>query len=105
MIPPYVRPFLWSYDIDKLDLVRDGKRIITNVLNWGTFPATKWLFGVYDKKDIEKAIVSPMPGEWDKKSLNFWSLILGVKAGDTNRKIPGIQNNFNSSKKHFWSYS
>ncbi|HKK54645.1 MAG TPA: hypothetical protein VJ926_03940 [Patescibacteria group bacterium] len=30
------KPFLWSYDIEKLDVGRDKRRIITNVLNLGT---------------------------------------------------------------------
>ena len=40
MIPDFVAPFLWSYDIDALDIERDKKRIITNVLNLGTERAT-----------------------------------------------------------------
>ena len=88
MIPAYIRPFLGSYDIDKLDLRRNRKRIITNVLNWGTSRAANWIFKVYDKKDIKEAIKNPLPGEWNKKSLNFWGLILGVKPGIGKRMIP-----------------
>jgi hypothetical protein len=44
MIPEFVRPFLWSYRIDKIDLNRDKRRIILNILNLGTKPATDWLF-------------------------------------------------------------
>ena len=87
MIPSYIHPFLWSYDISKLDLFRDKKRIITNVLNLGTSEATRWLFGTYTHDDIENAVTSPFPGEWSKKSLNFWSLVLGVKPGLINRRI------------------
>lgn len=87
MIPQYIHPFLWSYDIEKLDLVKNKKRIITNILNFGTAEATDWLFGVYNKKDIKETIISPLPGEWNKKSLNFWSIVLGVKAGNQNRKM------------------
>ena len=86
-IPQYVSPFLWSYDIDKLDLIRDKKRIITNVLNLGTRKATKWLFGVYDKNEIRETVSSPLPGEWTKKSLNFWSLIFGIEQKQSKRKI------------------
>ena len=52
MIPSNIHPFLWSYDVDKIDLERDKKIIITNVLNFGTDPATKWLFEVYSREDI-----------------------------------------------------
>ncbi len=87
MIPKYVRPFLWSYNIDKLDLQRDKKRIITNILNLGTTKATDWLFKVYSKQDIKDAIINPLPGEWNKKSLNFWSLILEVTPGSLKRNV------------------
>jgi hypothetical protein len=79
MIPPYIQPFLWSYDISKLDISRDKKRIITNVLNLGSSEATEWLFKTYSRQDLKNAIVYPMSGEWSKKSLNFWGLIFDVK--------------------------
>lgn len=87
MIPPSIYPFLWSYDVKKLDLERDKKRIITNVLNLGTTPATKWLFEVYSREDIKKAVIDPLAGEWSKKSLNFWKIILDIKSGFVDRRI------------------
>ncbi len=79
MIPEFVQPFLWSYDISALDLDRDKRRIITNVLNLGTSQATDWLFKTYSQKDIKKCLENPLPGEWNKKSMTFWSLLLDVK--------------------------
>ena len=88
MIPKYVQPFLWSYDIKKLSLKDNKKRIITNVLNLGSAKATSWLFGVYSKKDIKKIVLNPMSGEWSDKSLNFWSLIFNIPRPEKNmRKI------------------
>ena len=80
MIPKFVQPFLWSYDTNSLDLTRDKRRIITNVLNLGTSQATDWLFEVYTKDDIKNCLTNPLPGEWNKKSLNFWSLIFEVQS-------------------------
>lgn len=87
-IPIFVKPFLWSYDINALDLDRDRARIITNILNLGTKKATDWLFSVYGKEEIAEAILHPLPGEWNRKSLNFWSFILDVPIGNTSRYIP-----------------
>lgn len=87
MIPQFVRPFLWSYDIDALDISRDKRRIITNVLNFGTHEATNWLFKTYTKEDIKSCLVNPLPGEWSRKSLAFWSLILGVRRGKTSLRF------------------
>ncbi len=89
-IPKYVAPFLWSYNLSELDLVKHSKRIITNILNFGTKEATDWLFETYTIEDIKKAIIEPLPGEWNKKSMNYWALMLDVKPGDTKRKIPDI---------------
>ena len=68
--------------------MRDKKRIITNVLNLGTVKATKWLFEIYNKEEIKDVIIDPLPGEWNEKSLNFWGLVLDVKPGLTNRRVP-----------------
>lgn len=86
-LPPFLAPFFWSYDIASLDMEKDKKRIITNILNYGTKEATDWLFRNFERKDLEQAITTPLPGEWNKKSLNFWSLIFGVLAGNTARKV------------------
>lgn len=83
MIPEFVRPFLWSYDTDALDILRDKKRIITNVLNFGTSKATDWLFDTYTKEDIKSCLVNPLPGEWNNKSMTFWSLIFDVPQHET----------------------
>jgi hypothetical protein len=78
MIPQIVKATLWSYDIEKIDLTGSKDLIITQVLNFGTKPAVDWLFEVYSKKDIEKQVVTPTPGVWNKKSLNFWSIFFNV---------------------------
>lgn len=76
--PQAVKATLWSYDVDKMDLAINKERIITNVLNYGTKPATDWLFQVYERAEIQKVLETPRSGEWDKKSLNLWTLMFGV---------------------------
>ena len=87
MIPKYVRPFLWSYDIEKIDIEKHKKRIITNILNLGSKKATDWLLNQYNRQDIMNVLMNPLPGEWSKKSLNFWSIVFGIKPKNTQRKI------------------
>lgn len=79
-IPQFVTPFLWSYDISALDLERDKKRIVINVLNFGTKEATDWLFSVYSKDEIRKIVAESLYGEWSKKSLHYWRFVLGISA-------------------------
>ena len=81
-IPSFVHPFLWSYDIKALE--QQGKKksqycIIKGILNFGNSHATNWLFENYSKKDIKSVIKKSIKTEWDKKSLNLWSLIFKVK--------------------------
>lgn len=87
MIPKFVQPFLWSYDISVLDLARDKRQIITNVLNLGTKEATDWLFKTYAKKDIKDCLIHPLPGEWNNKSIVFWSFLMNVEPGQIDKRI------------------
>lgn len=73
------KPFLWSYDISKISLEKNKERIITNVLNWGTKEATDLLFKIYTREEIKQVVKNPRPGEWDDKSLNYWSVIFDLK--------------------------
>jgi hypothetical protein len=86
MIPEFVQPFLWSYDVNALNLVNDKKRIITNVLNLGTKEATDWLFDTYTKKDIKDCLIHPLPGEWNRKSIFYWSFLMNVEPGQINTR-------------------
>lgn len=87
MIPKFVQPFLWSYDTSAMDLTRDKKRIITNVLNLGSKDATDWLFKVYTKEDIKNCLIFPLPGEWNNKSMAYWSFLMDVKPGQIHKRI------------------
>lgn len=87
MIPSFIRPFLWSYDVNLMDLKRDKRRIITNVLNLGTRKATDWLFNTYTEEEVKDCLSQPLPGEWNKKSIAFWSFLLGVNPGPVARII------------------
>ena len=78
IIPDYVRPYLWSYDISKLDLKHDRRRIIVNILNLGSETAVRWLFSVYSRAELIQAITDSAAGEWSPKSWRFWSLIFDI---------------------------
>lgn len=86
-LPQSFKPYLWSYDFSKIDPQGDKKIIITQVLNFGTKEATDELFSMYKKEEIIDAIKHPMPGMWNKKSLNYWSLALGVQTKASARKV------------------
>ncbi len=79
-MPMSVKAVLWSYDTDKLDLKRDRARIVTSVLNLGTFAAVEWLRSTYSKEEIAEVIRNTKPGEWSARSLNLWSLVYNTPA-------------------------
>ena len=87
-VPPFVKPFLWSYDVDHLDRQKDKKRIITNVLNLGTKKATDWLIATFKRDELREALEHPLSGEWNRKSIHFWSIVFDVNPGPTTRVIP-----------------
>ena len=73
--PQAVIVCLWSYDVSKLDQETHKKLIITQVLNHVTKEATDWFFDVYSKNEIKNTVQNPLPGMWNKKSLNLWLLV------------------------------
>ncbi|MFH1392079.1 MAG: hypothetical protein ABIG90_00125 [bacterium] len=83
-IPPYIASCLWSYDISKLDLQKDKKMIIAQVLNYGDFKSIKWLYNIYPEKTIKEVIKNPKRGFWFEKVLNFWLTLFNIHL--SNRK-------------------
>jgi hypothetical protein len=84
-IPQAVKAALWSLDPERTDLRAHKDRIITNVLNLGTHEALVWLFATYPRQEIAELVAHPRPGEWNRKSLNFWALVFAVEPRVTGR--------------------
>ncbi len=77
-LPDFLRPFLWSYKFEDLNLQEDKKIIIKNILDFGTKEAVDWLKQSYDKEEIKDVIRKTVRTEWSKKSINLWELIYEV---------------------------
>lgn len=75
-IPIFLQPCLASYDLSQLDINRDKKLIITEVLNKGSDKAVKWLLGNYKISDLKKVVENPSRGMWLRKSLSYWQKVL-----------------------------
>lgn len=78
MIPTSVKAVLWSYDSSKIDLKKDKKAIIHQVLNFGGEEGVLWLFATYGKDEIARVAEAIPATSWDKKSLKLWSLVLQI---------------------------
>ena len=77
-LPTFIRTVLWSYDTDRIDLELHKKLIVCQVLNYGTHEAIKWLFGQYGREELTRDANEIPLGQWDKKSLSLWTLVLGI---------------------------
>lgn len=84
-LPDFLKPFLWSYNFSKLEKETDKNTIIKNILNFGTKESTDWLFSNYKISEIKEIFQKSNINEWNKKSLNFWSLIFNIKPEKNNR--------------------
>ena len=83
IIPDFLRPFLWSYDIARLDKEKHKNIIIKNILDFGTGQATDWLRQNYTKKEIRQVIKCSIRSDWSKKSINLWELVYGSHPKET----------------------
>lgn len=84
-LPPAVKAALWSLDADRVDLDEHRERIITNILNLGTHEAILWLFATYPRERIAEVVAHPRPGEWNRRSLNYWALVFGLEPRASSR--------------------
>ena len=78
-LPKPIENVLWSYDLSQIDVNRNKKLIIGQILNFGTKEATDWMFKKYTIEDIRKTAEQIPLGQWGKKSLALWSYYLKIK--------------------------
>lgn len=78
MLAKILQPIFWYTDNKKLDQQTDKRRIILQVLLYGDKKQTAWLFKHYAKPVIKKVILDYGPRELDKKSFNYWCLLLNI---------------------------
>jgi hypothetical protein len=78
---------LWAYDPKEIDPIKHSKLIVSQILNLGNFKATKWLFKFYGKKKVAKIAGTIPLGQWNKKSLALWTLVLGIHPKERKKRI------------------
>ncbi len=78
-LPRFLQSCFPSYDLTKLDIKKDKKLIITQILNNGTEKEIKWLGNNYSQKEIKEVVQNPIKGMWMKSVLEYWQKILGIR--------------------------
>ena len=86
-LPTCIRAVLWSYDTDRIDVEAHKKLIVAQVLNFGTEEAIKWAFRQYGRDEVRRLANEIPLGQWDKKSLSLWALVLGIAPAARAQKI------------------
>lgn len=76
-IPKNLQGTLWSKSVAKLDLQIDKKNyIIHQILAYGTWEQTRWLFRTYPKSEIIKTFISHPTKDYLPASFHFVKEIL-----------------------------
>lgn len=83
MIPAFVHPYLYSYNIDDLDVSRHAGVIIRSILVLGNQQSVDWMKGQYSRDQIREVIEKQIVSDWNRKAMNYWSLIYGVQPKQT----------------------
>ena len=78
LTPQSVKAVLWSYDLNTIEVQKDKKLIIFQVLNFGSEDAIKWLFKEYGLSVIEEEARTIPLSQWNKKSLSLWKIIFSL---------------------------
>lgn len=85
-IPKRLQAVLWSSDIKDLNLERDKRYIIHQILRYGTLDDINWLFHAYSREKVRDVFLSYPSKNYGKESLNFIkNYILGLKGHQLNQ--------------------
>ncbi len=76
-LPAKLVIYFWDVSIDRLDLNKHRKFIITRILNEGDHQAVSWLLDTYDKETIKETVISAR--NLSLKSARCWQNYFGLK--------------------------
>ena len=77
--PSILAPFLWSYNLEKLDLDRNKGIIVRQVIKYGDLAHWRWLIDQYGREEVRR-IVEQIPETDLRPSLkNLLKIIFGIK--------------------------
>ena len=68
------REFFWDTDPARLDLQQNKQYVIDRILELGDEKAVVWLFSIYSRSDIRKALQRSR--NISKKSTQYWKMVL-----------------------------
>lgn len=78
-LPEHLRPIFWSWDFDKIDLGKDQRTVIAQVLNYGTMRDWQWMIGVYGEDSLRKVIAEIPASEFFPRTVELFKLLFGIE--------------------------
>src|SRR3989344_6911955 len=70
-VPSKLQGILWSRDVTELDIKKDKKYIIHQILAYGSWNHLKWLFKNYKEGEIRKVFIEHPAKDYTEKTFNF----------------------------------
>jgi hypothetical protein len=86
-IPVNLENLFWSYDFKSLDLEKDKKLIVKQILNYGTIEDWKWLVSVYGKTGVQETISKLYESEFRPQSLKLAQILFNSKPSHESKNI------------------
>ncbi len=80
LVPDFFRPILWSYDVRRLDPLRDRKTIIVQALNYGDLEHWRWLVATYGREGVTEVLHDLPATELRPRVLRLVMLVFGIDA-------------------------
>jgi hypothetical protein len=77
-LPDTFRPFFWSYRFEDLDLHKNEKTVIVNLVNYGNLSHWRWLAGEYGVPKIRKVLQSIPATEIKPRTRALASLLFSI---------------------------
>lgn len=77
-IPESIKQLLWSYDLSMFDIVKNKKRVVINVVNYGNLNNWCWLIDQYSLDEVKKIIIETPNTEFRPQALSLARLIFGI---------------------------
>ena len=80
--PEFLKPLLWSFKQENIDVNKHKRDIIVNAINYGTLEHWSWLIKTYGKEEIRRILEKRLETEFNPESRNLAKIIF---------RVPGFQ--------------
>jgi hypothetical protein len=77
-LPDSFRPLFWSYRFDELELNKDEKTVVTQLINYGSLTEWRWLIRQYGTEEVKRLLQSLPATEIKPRTRVLASLLFSI---------------------------